>query len=127
MGPGLVALATILAIGWVLVARANELFFISIRGGRLLLVRGRVPAQLYEELTDVIARARIEHGELRATFESKRARLTTRSIDERTAQQLRNVLGLHTLQRLRTAPAPTTRNLGQVLGIAWLAWQLEHR
>jgi hypothetical protein len=43
-------------------------------------------------------------------------------MSEATEQRLRNVFGIHPVQKLRAAPPIRAKNLGQVLGIAWLAW-----
>jgi hypothetical protein len=37
------------------------------------------------------------------------------------------VLGFHPAARYRAAPIASERNLGQLLGVAWLAWLLVRR
>lgn len=115
---GVVALIFFLVI----VPRMNELFLISVRDGKLLVVRGRVPVKLRQDFADVVKRARVRRGTIRAVRESGHSRLTTSGLDEGTTQRLRNTFGTHPVQRLQAAPLVKKRNLGQYLGFAWLAW-----
>jgi hypothetical protein len=107
------------------VARANELFFVSVRDGRVLYIRGRISPLVLRDLQDVTERAGVRHAALRAVFSQGRVRLVVRGADENTAQRLRNVVGIVPEHKLRAASRPRVRNLGQRLGIAWLAWRLE--
>jgi len=117
------AAAFVLFALWML-ARGNELFYVSARDGRLLLVRGRIPPSLLTGFGEILDRAGVRRAEIRAVKEGGGLRLVARGVDERTEQMLRNAFGVHPLQRLRTAPFAGHRNLGQVLGFAWLAWWL---
>ena len=109
---------------FLLAGRLNEIFFVSVRRGRCLVVRGRIPGALLEGLSDVAQRSRIERGTIKAVRGDGHARLVMRGIDEGTSQRLRNVFGTHPVQKLRAAPVAAGRNLGQILGVAWLAWLL---
>ena len=55
-----VPLLLLLLVGLALVAlvlfRANELFVLSARGGRVLLLRGKLPGELERELVALVAR-----------------------------------------------------------------------
>ncbi len=104
--------------------RANEIFFVSVRQGRCLVVRGRIPGVVLEGLADVVARSRVARGSIRAVRGDAHARLVVRGMDQGTTQRLRNVFGTHPVQRLRSAGPAADRNLGQLLGFAWLAWLL---
>jgi hypothetical protein len=42
-------------------------------------------------------------------------------------QQLRNVFSLYPIAQLRHAPLIPKPSLGQLLGIAWLAWMFDRR
>jgi hypothetical protein len=106
--------------------RATERFCVSVRGGGVLLVRGRIHGALLDDLRDVARRDRVASATLRALASGGRTRLEVRGVKEGTAQRFRNVFGLSSEQALRGAPPPRTRNLGQVLGLEWLAWRL-HR
>jgi hypothetical protein len=117
-----------LAIGIFLafVRRKNELFCVSVRGGRALLVRGRIPPTLMGDVRDIVRTTR--HGTVRAI---KRDRgvlvLLSGEFDANTAQKLRNAISIVPPQRLRTAPPIARPTVGQVLGIAWLAWRHDSR
>lgn len=112
------------AFFFVIVPRMNELFLISVRGGKLLVVRGRVPVRLRQDLADVICRASVKRARIRAVRESGHARLIAHGVDQGTSQRLRNAFGIHPVQRLQAAPLLPHRNLGQILGFTWLAWLL---
>ncbi|MBZ0118664.1 MAG: DUF3634 family protein [Sandaracinaceae bacterium] len=116
---GVVAIAVLLVI-----ARSNELFVLSVRKGRVLLVRGRIPPALMNTIIDVVRRAGIERGTITASRSQGHARLTTRGIDAGTEQRLRNAFGIHPISSLSAAKPPSSRNLGQLLGWGWLAWML---
>ena len=117
----------IFVVGSWLSLRANELFFISIRDGRMLVVRGRVPAALLDAFSDVVTDARVTNASVRAMRDGRHARLVLGGVDDGTAQRLRNVFGIHPMHELRSAPPASDRNLGQALGWAWLAWLLLRR
>jgi hypothetical protein len=108
-------------------ARANELFFVSVRGGRVLYIRGRISPVLLREFEDVVARAAVARASLRAVLSGGRVRLLVKGTDGDVAQRLRNVIGIVPEHKLRAAQPPRMRNLGQRLGIAWLAWRLDAR
>lgn len=118
------ALVVGLVVGYFVVQRVSEIFCISVRDGRCLVVRGRIGGNLLEGLADVVARAKVANGSIRAVKGEHHARLVFSGIDEGTAQRLRNVFGHHPVQKLRSAPIVKNRNLGQLLGVAWLAWLL---
>jgi hypothetical protein len=121
----LVVLGAAIVVGLVVSSRMNELFCISVRDGRILVMRGRVPTVLLQNIADIVRRAALRGGTIRAERSDAHARLVTRGIDEGTTQQLRNVFGQHPLQKYRALPeARSTRNIGQILGVAWLAWVL---
>jgi hypothetical protein len=113
----------VIIIGLMVAARMNELFCISVREGRVMVVRGRVPASLVHNIVDIVKRQKVDRGTIRGVRSDGHARLVTSGIDEGTTQRLRNVFGQHPLQKFRSLPAAkTTRNVGQLLGVAWLAW-----
>ena len=107
--------------------RANEVFVLSVRDGRSLLMRGRIPITLRQEIDDVLARARVTSATLRVVRSGGVARMIAHGVDADVAQRLRNVLGIVSDHKLRAAPPPGPRNLGQRLGIAWLAWRLREQ
>jgi hypothetical protein len=120
----LVAVAVFLYWTW----RQNELFFISVRDGRALVVRGRVPPGLLSDIKDVVQKPAVSRASIRAHKHDGGARLSVSgAVDEGRQQRLRNIFHLYPISRLRAAPAMKQPTLGQVLGIAWLAWLLDRR
>lgn len=125
--PILVVVAFVLVV-LVAAARANELFHLSVRDGRVLVVRGRIPVRLLTDIREIVARPPVVRATIRANKASGEAYLTVRGeIDDARAQRLRNVFGLIPSATLRTAPRIDRPTLGQALGIAWLAWLLDRR
>ncbi len=116
-----------LGVGAIVYVRGGEIFALSVRDGRLLQVRGRIPAALFHDLQDVVKRARVRRASIRAVRAEGGARLVARGVDERVAQRLRNTLGVHPIAQLSRAPAMKGRNLGHLLGFAWLVWLLDRR
>mgnify|MGYP001608074382 CR=1 FL=1 len=108
----------------VVVPRLNELFLISIRGGELLVVRGRVPAGLLRDIGEIVRRDGVGRGSIRALKTPDGVGLVTSGLGEGTAQRLRNAFHLYPMSKLRSAPLLEERNLGQIVGIVWLAWML---
>ena len=80
-------------------AIVNERFRVTIRGGRIAEVRGRVPAALLDAIAAVARDARIERATIRVTRDLRGTRLVVSGANDRVAQQLRNVCGVHVLQR----------------------------
>jgi hypothetical protein len=120
----IVLLLVALAVAWFVYDRWREIFCVSIRDGRCLVVRGGIGGNLLEGIADVVRRGGVRRGTVRAVKGEHHARLVFAGIDDGTAQRLRNVFGHHPVQKLRAAPLATRRNVGQLLGIAWLAWLL---
>lgn len=107
-------------------SRQSTMFVLSVRDGRVLVVRGGVPTGFLSEARDVIGRARIRSGTIRAQKTENACRLTfSGAIDEGTQQRLRNVFGRFPAAQLRHAPRIKNPTLGQILGVAWLAWMLD--
>ncbi len=118
------------AVAYVVLSRANELFCVSIRAGRCLVIRGRVPPKLWRELVTVVEQAKIVHGTVRAVKRDGAARLVMEGIEPRTQQRLRNALGSAGLSTMKFGTSEAregSRNLGQLLGLTWLAWFLTRR
>jgi hypothetical protein len=115
----------LLVVGAILAApRLNEIFYVSIRAGRVLVVRGRLPAWLSSAFADIASDARVRRGSLRALRGPTHSRLVIRGVDGATEQRFRNAFGATPLKNLTRAAAADDQNLGQILGIAWLAWLL---
>src|SRR5690349_2324861 len=103
----LVALAfLLLSIPLVLaIVRANELFFLRIREGKVRIGRGRIPQRLLDDIADTVRG--VERATLRGVVEDRRPRLYAEG--ELTAEQkqrLRNLIGTWTAAQIRSAPRP---------------------
>jgi hypothetical protein len=73
--------------------RHNEVFRVAVRGGRVTVVRGRVPPAFLGDLREIAAH--VGRGTVHAIREGGEARLVvSSSIDERTAQRLRNAFAV---------------------------------
>ncbi|MFO0672513.1 MAG: DUF3634 family protein [Polyangiaceae bacterium] len=123
----LIVLAVVFVVALLLWSRAHEVCAISVRDGALLVVRGRAPQVLVNDIAEVMRRAGAKRSMVRIVKEGGGARITASGVDEATQQRLRNVLGAHPYRLLASAPPPVGRNLGQILGIAWLAWFFSDR
>jgi hypothetical protein len=120
---GLLVIVAFVAVVVVLGRRHNEVFLVSIRRGRVLLVRGAAPSGLLHDFAQVARDAGIRRGTLRAIRGDSHTRLFADGLDAALAQRFRNIVGLYPLSQLRAA-APVRRNLGQVMGWTFLAWFL---
>jgi hypothetical protein len=119
-------LVCIVALYWSS-SRARELGVVSVRRGRVLLLRGALPSSLLDALADIGERGQVRSGTIWVLRDGERARLTASGLDEFSLQRARNVLGTYPMTKLLSAPRPRARNMGQRLGIAWLGWWLQRR
>ena len=108
-------------LGWL--SLREDLFCLSVRGGRVLVVRGRVPPRFVADVRDLVGRSRARDVTIRARPTDHGGRLVfAGDLDEGTRQRLRNVFGLIPAAQLRSAPAIQRPTLGPRVGIGWLAW-----
>jgi hypothetical protein len=122
-----VVLAAVVAGVWWL-TRANELFYVSVRDGKVLVVRGRVPVGLLQTFAEVVKEPVVRRGAIKAWKDESGGQLAcSGEIDEGREQRMRNAFMLYPASKLRQAPAVQKPSLGQVLGLAWLAWLLDRR
>jgi hypothetical protein len=119
------AVAVVLGLWWF--TRTRTIFLVSVRGGRALVVSGRVPPGLLADIRAVVANPPVRSATIKAVAGEANARLVLSGFDEGRAQRLRNVFGVRPIARLRAVPTIAKPTLGQILGIAWLAWLLEPR
>ena len=74
--------------------RQNEIFRLAIRSGRVTVVRGKVPPSFLSDLRELVRH--VNDGTVHAVKSGGEARLVfSSSIDERTAQRLRNAFALY--------------------------------
>jgi len=86
--------------------RANELFCLEVRGKRVRIARGRIPQGLLDQVVDIVGR-KPAHATLRAVVEDGRARMyADGELSEAQRQQLRNVLSMWSVPKIRNAPRP---------------------
>lgn len=118
----IIAVLAVLGLWWF--TRSRELFVLAVRKGKVLVVRGRVPPGLLRDFRDILANTGYS-GTIKAIAQEERARLVATGEVAQLQQRLRNTFGLRPVAQLRHAPAIARPNLGQLVGIAWLAWLLE--
>jgi len=119
-----VAVLALFALWWF--TRTRELFVVSVRAGRVLVVRGRVPAGLLADIRVAVSRPRVARATIKAVRSERGGKLAfSGDLDEGRRQRLRNIFALYPLSQLRCAPVIARPTLGQALGIAWLAWLLD--
>ena len=107
--PLAIALLLLLATAPLVVAllRANELFYLRLRGGRLRIARGRIPQRLFDDISDVLRDPVVDAGTLRGVSEGGRVRLyADATLTDAQRQQLRNLVGMWTVSQVRNAPKP---------------------
>ncbi len=108
--------------------RSRELFCLSVRRGRLLVVRGRVPGGFLHEASLTVKHPPVRYATIRALRGEHGAQLSfSGALDEGRRQRLRNIFALYPASQLRAAKNVERPSLGQLLGIAWLAWLLDRR
>jgi len=117
------AVAAVIFFAW----RSAEIFCVSVRDGRALVLRGRVPPALLRAIREIVgAQPHVTRATIRAVRGEGGARLTAGgAIDDGRIQRLRNAFGLFPTSKLRAASPVSRPTMGQVLGIAWLAWWLD--
>ena len=122
----LVLVALVVGVWWL--TRANELFYVSVREGKVLVVRGRVPVSLLQAFGEAVKDPMVRRGAIKAWRGDGGGQLAcTGQIDEGREQRMRNAFMLYPASKLRQAPSVQQPTLGQVLGIVWLAWLLDRR
>lgn len=122
------AIAVLIVVGLWWFTRVGELFAVSVRDGKVLVVRGRVPAGMLHEFAEAVARPKVRRGMIRGLSTESGGRLVfSGGIDEGRQQRMRNVFALYPASQLRSSPAIARPTLGQLSGIAWLAWLFDRR
>jgi hypothetical protein len=122
----ILAVLAVLALWWF--TRMGELFLVSVRNGRVLLVRGRLPGGMLHEIAESMSRPRVRRATIRGFKTETGGRLVfSGDIDEGRQQRMRNVFALYPTSQLRHAAAIKQPTLGQLAGIAWIAWLFDRR
>jgi hypothetical protein len=105
--PLAIALLLLVATAPLVVAllRANELFVLRLRNGRLSIARGRLPQRLLDDIGDVVRAPVVLEGTLRGVSEDGRVRIyADADLTDAQRQRLRNVLGQWSVTQVRNAP-----------------------
>jgi hypothetical protein len=105
--PLAVALLLLLAMSPLVVAllRANELFYLRLRDGRVRVARGRIPQALLNDIADVLRDPPVDAGAIRGVSEDGRVRLYPAcELSEAQRQRLRNVVARWPVATVRAAP-----------------------
>jgi hypothetical protein len=85
--------------------RANELFLVHYRGGRIRVARGRIPQALLNDLADVLRSTPTELVALKGVVEDQRVRVYAEGeLTEAQRQQIRNVISGWPVAKIRNAP-----------------------
>ncbi|MFO0756552.1 MAG: DUF3634 family protein [Byssovorax sp.] len=85
--------------------RANELFCLKIKDGKVRVARGRIPPSLLGDLTDILGKPRVMEGTLRGVIEDRSARVYAEAeLTDAQKQQIRNVVGAVPVAKIRNAP-----------------------
>jgi hypothetical protein len=103
----LLPLALLIAVIPLVVAlvRANELFCVRVREGRVRLVRGRAPQRLLDDIADVLRAEPVRRGAVRVVVEDRRPRVYVEGdVSKDQGQRLRNAVSLWPVAKIRNAP-----------------------
>jgi len=88
------AVVIVVAVWWL--TRMSELFYISVRDGKTLVVRGRVPVSMLQEFKEAVATPRVKRGSIRAfRTESGGQLVCTGDIGDGREQRMRNTFMLY--------------------------------
>ena len=124
----IVVVIVLLVAAFFLLSRAGELFYVSVRDGKVLVVRGRVPVSMLQEFRDAVNQPTVRRGAIRAVKTESGGQLScSGDITEGREQRMRNTFMLYPASQLRAAPPLSAPTFGQWAGIAWLAWMLDRR
>jgi len=119
------ALLVAVIIIW-LMMRAGELFYISVRDGKVLVVRGRVPVSMLQEFRECVSNPVVKRGSIKAFKTEDGGQLScSGDISEGREQRMRNTFMLYPASKMRMAPQQKDRTIGQLAGLAWLAWMVD--
>lgn len=114
--------AVLLLVGVALffwLTHGRVLFRIRVRSGKPEVTQGHAPQALLNAFGDVLRH--VSSAEIRAHRTPGGARLDfSGSIDDRTAQRLRNVFSLYPMSRLTAPPVDTKQAVGTALTVSWL-------
>jgi len=90
--------------------RQMRLFILEVREGRIVLLKGRMPQRLLDDINDVVARERPLVLKVTCVIESGEAGLHfSEATDAGLQQVIRNLVGEYPALRLKQAPKVRTK------------------
>lgn len=123
---GLGILLTVVMVLLTALSRAHELYCVSVRGGRSLVVRGSLPASTQKEVDQVFAGSPSDQVLIRAFDREGVVQLTvTGASDDETRRLERLLEGLGPDEL--PPPLPWQKSWWRFLGFVWLAWWMDGR
>ena len=85
--------------------RINELFLVRVRGGKVRVVRGRIPQALLNDFAEILRDPPLEECSLRGVVEDRRLRIYPEgALNEGQRQRIRNVVAGWPVAKIRNAP-----------------------
>ena len=122
---GIVVLMVVVITLLTVLFRANELFCVSFRRGKALVVRGNLPGPALAAFRDVLNHPVADNALVKG-FATDEVRLTVAGVGDEQTQRLRNAFEPFSRdQSVRTHD--TRRTWWQHVGFVWLAWWMEGR
>jgi hypothetical protein len=91
------------------IVRANELFFLRVRAGRVAVRRGRIPQRLLDDIAEIVGG--VHDATLRGVIEEGKPRLYAEGdLRAEHKQRLRNVIGTWSAAQIRQTPRPRIKS-----------------
>jgi hypothetical protein len=114
-----VIVVALLVVLYLLFARGHELFWVSVRSGKVNVVRGYVPPGLLRDFRSALRQ--VQSAEIRAHKAGGGARLRfSGKLDDSVAQQLRNIFGLYPISKLSAPQIDKRQMVSDAFTIGWL-------
>lgn len=107
-------------------SRAHELYCVSVRGGRSLIVRGSLPASTQDEIDKLFASSASDEVVIRAFDREGEVHLNVSGATDTEVRWLERLLGGLGPDDL-PPPLPWQRTWWRFLGFVWLAWWIDGR
>ncbi len=85
--------------------RANELFLVRVRDGRVRVARGRIPQALLNDFAEIVRDPPMVAGSLRGVVEDRRLHIYPEGeLSDGQKQRIRNVVAGWPVAKIRNAP-----------------------
>ena len=106
--------------------RANELFCVSSRRGKTLVVRGALPESLCGALEGALRHPSPDQALVKGFSSDDELRLTVTGVEGAQEQRVQALFAAYPFD-LPAWPRATNRTWWQVVGFVWLAWWMQER